>query len=331
MRYLGSKTLLLDDIANIVQDYTKEGTFCDPFGGIGTVGKFMKEKGYQVITGDILYFAHCFQISLIENNEDVALDGLKNKFFGTNDIDVEQYLNSLAFKDGWLVEEYARKRKFFTEENAMKIQACIDCIYQWKENDMLNGNEYEILIASLIQSFDKVANTAGTYYAYLKKIYRKAKNIFYYELLKPIKSEKKCKAYLEDANQLVKKHECDVLYLDPPYNERNYERYYHLPENVANATIPVPYGKSGVYATGNGSSLYNKKLQATIAFDNLIDNSRAGCIIFHYTDIGLININDARDILRKKGNVQEFYFDCKGYSTVSNAEKCKHHILKVII
>ena len=46
MRYLGSKTLLLDKIYEIVKDYSNDGIFCDPFGGIGTVGSYMKKKGY---------------------------------------------------------------------------------------------------------------------------------------------------------------------------------------------------------------------------------------------------------------------------------------------
>ena len=67
MRYLGSKTSLLDDIYMLVKEYTKDGVFCDPFGGIGTVGTFMKKKGCKVITGDILFCAHCFQTALIEH------------------------------------------------------------------------------------------------------------------------------------------------------------------------------------------------------------------------------------------------------------------------
>ena len=63
MRYLGSKTLLLEQIFDLIKEY-REGIFCDPFGGIGTVGSYMKEKDFHVITGDILNFAHFFQYTL---------------------------------------------------------------------------------------------------------------------------------------------------------------------------------------------------------------------------------------------------------------------------
>lgn len=329
MRYLGSKTSLLEDIAHLLDDFGTDAVFCDPFGGIGTVGSYMKKKGFVVNTGDILYFAHCFQVAMIENNGEIDFRRLKEEIGVDEVAQVEDYLNQLAPKDGWLVEEYADKRKYFTEDNAKYIQACMDCIWNWKKENILCQKEYEILIASLIQSFDKVANTAGTYYAYLKEYYRKAKRPFSFQLIPPINSEKKCISYQMDAGELVKMCRYNILYLDPPYNERNYGRYYHLPENIARGVVPQPNGKSGVYAANPISSQYNKKSEATDAFRNLIKNADAECIIFHYTDLGMIGMDDAREILEEKGRLDEFYFDSKGYNTVSNAQKCRHHIIRV--
>lgn len=330
MRYLGSKTSLLTDIGRIVQEFSSEGVFCDPFGGIGTVGSYMKKVGYQVLTGDILYFAHCFQVALIENNGEADFEELKKIISVQNEEDIEQYLNSLEGRSGWLVEEYAKKRMYFTEENAMRIQACMDCIQKWNNQGILKKNEYEILAASLIQSFDMVANTAGTYYAYLKSYYRKAKRTFSFHIIRPTEGNSCCKSYLTDANILLKKAKYDILYLDPPYNERDYRRYYHLPENVAAGIIPVPVGKSGIYVLDKQISLFNKKKNATKALEDLLKESEAKCIIFHYTDDGLIDMDDARDILSKKGALKEFYFDSKGYKTTSNTNKSRHHILRVI-
>lgn len=328
MRYLGSKTMLLDEIVKITEDYTVGGVFCDPFGGIGTVGSCMKRHGFEVITGDILYFAHCFQVALIERNEEIELNNVVPGYKKAFAKDIEQYLNMLPIKNGWFVEEYASKRKFFTIENAVHIQACINCILGWKEK--INESEYKILMASLIQSMDKVANTAGTYYAYLKQYYRKAKREFHFQVLPIIDGNAKCRTYLRDANQLVKENKCDVLYLDPPYNERSYRRYYHLPEAVALGIKPKPIGKSGIYVEENEISPYNQKRNAKEAFARLIANADAGCIIFHYTDNGLIDIEDAKKILVKRGRLDEFYFDSKGYHTARGEGICQHHILRVI-
>lgn len=330
MRYLGSKTLLLDKIANIILEFNNTGIFCDPFGGIGTVGNYMKQLGFSVISGDILFFAHCFQIALIENNCTSCFYNLKKYLGLKTNSDLEEHLSKMVVPEGWFIKEYSQKRQFFTYENACCIQGCINKIMAWNQMGLLTTTEYAILIASLIQSFDKVANTAGTYYAYLKEYYRKAKSIFSFKFLETTVSEHKCKAYLMDANDLVGNIKCDILYLDPPYNQRDYARYYHLPETVSRGVIPKPVGKSGMYVTNGKKSLYNSK-QAVNAFDDLIMKADTKCIIFHYTDNGLIGIEDARKILGQKGIVEEFYFDCKGYNTSSCSNKSQHHIFKVIV
>lgn len=331
MRYLGSKTLLLGEIAKIIEEYNGRGVFCDPFGGIGTVGNYMKKLGFSVVTGDILNFAHFFQIALIENNDEDCFYKLKQYLDLQTNSDLEENLSKVVMSKGWLIKEYAQKRKFFTYDNACHIQGCIDNIEQWKKEELLTNKEYSILIASLIQSFDNVANTAGTYYAYLKEYYRKAKRPFKFKLLETTVGNNDCKSYLIDANELVKNIKCDILYLDPPYNGRDYGRYYHLPETVSKGIVPSPSGKSGMFTLNNIKSKYNSK-QALVAFEDLIKLANAKCIIFHYTDDGLINIDDARKVLQQKGDVEEFYFDCKGYNTTSIPNnKCQHHIFKVVV
>lgn len=330
MRYLGSKTLLLDAIGELVEDYAGNGVFCDPFGGIGTVGNYMKKNGFTVITGDILNFAHFFQIALVENNEQHCFQKLKKYLDIHSQEELERYLSEIVQKSGWLVREYAEKRQFFTYENACHIQACIDSINQWKNKRIIDKKEYAILMASLIDSFDRVANTAGTYYAYLKEYYRKAKRPFRFQLLETTVGNNNCKSYLMDANALVRNVKCDILYLDPPYNGRDYNRYYHLPETVSRGIIPEPIGRSGMFTANSIRSDYNCR-RAEAAFEDLIKHVHAQCIIFHYTDNGLIKIQDARTILNQKGDVEEFYFDCKGYNTTHTESKCQHHIFKVVI
>lgn len=329
MRYLGSKTLLLEQIRGLICEYPI-GVFCDPFGGIGTVGSYMKNCGYQVITGDILRFAHYFQVALIEYDKIPDFLGIRKLVGLHSNEELEQYLSEISTDSGWLVEEYARKRKFFTIENAKHIQACIDTIIQWKTYGYTEEREHMFLIASLINSFDKVANTAGTYYAYLKKYDRKALKSFRFEFLAPSEGLQG-RAEFMNANELVRNTVCDVLYLDPPYNERNYARYYHLPETVAYGIEPNPKGKSGMFQYREVFSQYNGKL-AEDAFSDLIACAKAKCILFHYTDNGLIHTERAKAILQSKGRrFEEFYFDCKGYHTTKMQGKIQHHIMKVCL
>src|SRR4030042_1499802 len=112
MRYFGSKVSTIETIHNLISKRMPSGSFCDPFGGIGSVGSYLKSKGYNVWSGDVLNFAH-----------------------------------------------------FFTDRNARKIQACRRKIRAWAQKGWLSYDERAVLLASLINNMDRVANTAGTYYA----------------------------------------------------------------------------------------------------------------------------------------------------------------------
>ena len=327
MRYLGSKTLLLNEIFNLITEF-KGGVFCDPFGGIGTVGSFMKKNGFHVMSGDILNFAHFFQYSLIERNGEDEFTNLKRLLQIENICDIESYLNEQYVVDGWIVVEYSDKRKFFTYENACRIQGCLNCIENWYNAQVISETERKIFIASLINSFDKVANTAGTYYGYLKKYDRRALKNFQFTLL-PIVAGPRSYCCKMDAIEMGRR-KCDVLYLDPPYNSRDYSRYYHLPETIAMGVIPKPKGKSGVYHANNTVSEYNKRDKAFMAFENLIKHADANCILFHYTDNGLIDMKEARKILDSVGAiVEERYLNCKGYNTSEGTKENRHHIIKI--
>lgn len=149
MRYLGSKTLLLEQIFDLIKEY-REGIFCDPFGGIGTVGSYMKEKDFHVITGDILNFAHFFQYTLIERSAESDFTKLYQALQVNCKEEFENVMNRLSVNDGWLIKEYAEKRGFFTKENAKKIQGCINSIQEWYDKELITDNERKVLVASLI-------------------------------------------------------------------------------------------------------------------------------------------------------------------------------------
>lgn len=330
MRYFGSKTMLLDRIGVITSDCIKTGCFCDPFGGIGTVGSYMKSKGYRVVSGDILQFAHFFQVARIEQNDLPSFSRICKETHCTTVQELELYLNQLKMDQGWFIEEYSEKRQFFIGQNAAHIQACINQIWQWHDCHSIDDTEYAVLIASLIQSMDKVANTAGTYYAYLKSWYRKAKKTFQFRFLQPTPGPGNCQASWIDALQLVSKVKADILYLDPPYNERSYGSYYHLPETIARGHRPTPRGKSGMFSYPDTRSDFNTGTSAVRALESIIRRTDAKCIIFHYTDNGIIPVEQVRCLLSPLGKMTEFYFNSKGYHTVPTEKQSQHHIYRVI-
>ena len=328
MRYIGSKTLLLDNIRSLLPLDSINMVFSDPFGGIGTVGHYMKKQGFKVISGDTLHFAHFFQVSLIKLNSMPSFAGILSDICISEKI--EEYLNSIQTDQGWFIEEYCRNRQFFTLENAQRIQACIDAIWKWNSNKKITNDEYAILIASLIQSMDKVANTAGTYYAYLKNYNRKALKPFHFNLLQPVNGDIGCNCFMQDANNFVRSNPCDILYLDPPYNTRDYNKYYHLPETIAKGEVPIVVGKAGIPQRKSERSPFIVKSKAESAFADLIQHAKYKVLIFHYTDNGILNKQFIKDVLHEQGKVEEYYFCSKGYTTKTVALNNQHHVYKVI-
>jgi adenine-specific DNA-methyltransferase len=324
LRYFGSKTSTLTTLKQIIEKHFNSGIVCDPFGGIGTVGAFLKSNGFSVISGDTLRFAYCFQVAKIVINASQDFKGVSLRR------SVDKYLDSLPGCDGWLVKHYAIERNYFTIGNAKKIQSCINKIWKWHNTKAISDTEYCLLIASLINCMDKVANTAGTYYAYLKTFTRKALRPFRYELLKTVFNPAKCQSYLSDALELVKNINCDILYLDPPYNERDYSQYYHLPETIATKKIPSPLGLSGIHRHGYPKSAFSKKETACNAFKDLINNLHYKLLIFHYSDTGIIPMEFIYSELSKQGKVFDDYCISKGYTTMGKNNSSKHHIYRVV-
>ena len=58
---------------------------------------------------------------------------------------------------------------YLRSENALWIDFIRNKIEDWKENQLINENEYYYLLASLIEGVPYVSNITGTYGAYLKQ------------------------------------------------------------------------------------------------------------------------------------------------------------------
>jgi len=329
MRYFGSKVSTIEIIHDLVSKRMPSGSFCDPFGGIGSVGSYLKSKSYNVWSGDVLNFAHFFQIARLKYSQPLSFKRVIDKLGLGNRDDLIDHLNSITPQNGWFVKEYSEKRHFFTDRNARKIQACRRKIRAWGQKGWLSYDERAVLLASLINSMDRVANTAGTYYAFLKKWHRKALNDFRFELMLPVSSKSKGYCFHEPAKTLVRRRHFDILYLDPPYNQRSYAHYYHLPETMALETTPKLHGMSGIPSNISASSEFNRPREARHALTAILNNASFSLLVFHYTDDGIITPQEARDILSSYGKIEDFLLDSKGYTTKEKPRSVKHHLYMV--
>jgi adenine-specific DNA-methyltransferase len=327
MRYFGSKASTLEGIERLVRTRVPRGTFCDPFGGIATVGAHFKSLGYQVFSGDMLRFAHYFQIARIEYSCAPSFQRLLEAIGMETPADVASYLNALTPRCRWFVREYALRRRFFTLPNAAQIDAIWRQIVIWRKSSLISHHEAAFLLASLINSADMVANTAGTYYAFLKKWHRKAVKDFRFDLLLPTRGLKG-HSFFGDAIDLVRLREYDVLYLDPPYNDRCYAGYYHLPETLASGRWRHVHGKSGV-PTRSPRSDFSSPIHAADALHELLESARFKLLVFHYSDSGIIAPQVVRNILRKYGRYQSFKLNATGYTTDSVHRDITHRVYVV--
>lgn len=329
MRYLGSKVSVVEHIHREIARLAPSGTFCDPFGGVGVVGAYFKQRGYRVWSGDALTFAHYFQVARIQRNTRPSFRALCQTLGVRSRGEVVDRLNRQRKPFGWLYREYSERRRFFTPDNAAVIEGCRALIGRWARKGLLTSTERALLLASLIESMDKVANTAGTYYAYLKNWYRKALRPFRFRLIDPTPGRSSCRAMLCDATELVGKRHFDVLYLDPPYNERCYAAYYHLPESIARLGAPRVRGASGVPERKRVLSDFNRPRAAPRALRELLAVADCRLLAFHYSDAGLIEPDELRETLGSYGRVTELVVNATGYVTSPRCRLTKHRLYLV--
>jgi adenine-specific DNA-methyltransferase len=236
---------------------------------------------------------------------------------------VLRHLNALPGRHGYLTNNYspagAAKRLFFSCENAMRLDRIRAEIDTWAAG-LLNEDEEAYLLACLLEAADRIANTAGTYYAYLKHFYRKA--------LKPLQmipipissnSRRNC-ANQADASALLERVRTDVVYLDPPYNDRDYGSYYHLPEALARRAYPKPKGVSGMSALPSPRSAFCRAETAYQAFENLVSEVQCRCLAVHYSTDGLISHRDILRALRGRGRTRYVTWSVRKYVSRPGAE-----------
>ncbi len=218
-RYTGSKYKLLDWIEELILENCEGEVFFDVFAGTGVVSAHMSRHFKKVIMNDFLF-----------SNEMIY-----KAFFGCGEYDegiLEQYREQFSKTNPSKIKEnYFSKNfggKYFSNNDAKIIGSIREEIKRVKGS--LSDREYCILLASLLYSMDKVANTVGHYDAYRK--ISKIDDRFKFDLINPQKSSTEFSIYRMDANKLVKSVKADIAFIDPPYNSRQYSRFYHVLENV---------------------------------------------------------------------------------------------------
>lgn len=326
MRYLGNKTRMINNIENFISELDIKGkTFCDLFAGSASVSDYFKDK-YKIIANDLLDSSCIFAKAKINNSKIPEFKKFKNKY----GIDPFEYFTNKEYEfkeEHFIWKNYSPKgqRQFFTEDIANKIDGIrIDLEKMLSEED-INQNEYDFLLASLLETIMGLSNTTGTYEAFLKEWDKRSFKEFKLLPLE-MKNCKKVKGgtvYNEDANELIKKISGDILYLDTPYTITDYNSAYHLLETIVKYDNPEIKGITGRRVKKKEKSKYSSKSTVAIAYEDLIKNAKFKHIIISYSTQSLLPIEELITIIKKYANkdITVKYYPFREYKNIRSSKK----------
>ena len=299
-RYIGNKYKLTDWIFFILNQECQGNSFADVFAGTGIVGAVACQYFKKVILNDFLYSNYVIYKAFFE----------KGKWNQKKIASLINDYNHIQAKD--LADNYFSKHfggKYFSYDSAKIIGFVRQNIEDNK--DSWTEKEYHILIASLLYSVDKIANTVGHYDAYFKK--PSVRDRLCIRIIQPFSLTNSLSIFREDTNLLVQRIKPDIVYIDPPYNSRQYSRFYHVLETLVRWNNPPLYGKALKPARENMSDYCRESAKAKFA--ELIEDINAKYIVVSYNNTynsksssskNKITLQEIKDILTQKGVTKTF-------------------------
>ena len=298
-RYIGSKHKLIEWIFSILDKECSGDSFTDIFAGTGIVSAVAAKHFKKIVLNDFLYSNYAiYQAFFGDNGWDTnKINNIILKYNNINGEDLEENYFSQSFGG-----------KYFSKNSAKIIGFIRENIEENKNK--LTEREYYVLLSSLLYSVDKIANTVGHYDAYFKKDF--IKDIFFMRPIDPIKV-KEVDIFREDANLLAKKIKTDVVYIDPPYNSRQYSRFYHVLETLTKWDKPKLHGVALKPDPENMSNYC--RVSAKDKFSELVNDINAKYLVVSYNNTydsksnssqNKITLEEIKAILSQKGKTKIF-------------------------
>ena len=308
-RYIGCKTKLVDWIFSLVDEHTNNvHSFCDIFAGTGVVAHRALQTYERVVVNDFLHSNNVMYRAFFAPTEwsEGRVKSIIEDFNAVNPSKVHENYFSKNFGG-----------KYFNHDTA-KIVGYIRERLKTIQPD-LTDKEYAVLMASLIYSIDRHANTMGHFDAY----HHKAPSAHQFQM-RMIEAESfgGVEIYQEDANQLARTIDVDLTYLDPPYNSRQYSRFYHVYENLVQWKKPQLYG-TALKPKAENMSDYCRKAAFT-AFSDLVSHIRSRYLVVSYNNTyhskstsseNKIKLDQLEEVLNKCGHTQVFSHEFKAFNS----------------
>ena len=309
-RYLGNKYKLLPFIKKVVDsECTDIEIVVDIFSGTGAVASAFQDK--QLVTNDIMYSNYISNFAWFSPRK-----------YSRKKIEkiIDEYNTMVINEENYMTMNFSNT--YFSHDDCSKIGFIREDIETKYANKEINERERALLITSLLYAMDKIAKTCGHYDAYRKGV----EFDMHLELLLPEASttnNKKNKCYNMDSNALAKKIVADLVYIDPPYNSRQYCDAYHLLENVARWEKPEVFGVAKKMDRTALKSKYCTR-SAAEACEDLNKQLNCKYIVLSYNNMAKkgndrsnarISDEDIIRILSAKGKLKVFSEEYKAFTT----------------
>ncbi|MDI9338164.1 MAG: DNA adenine methylase [Alphaproteobacteria bacterium] len=337
MRYIGNKENLLDKIHQVMQSKNIQGnSFFDFFAGTTSVSRFFKKLNYQIFSSDLLYFSYVLQKAYVSNNEVLNFEKVINKinFQSTSLFTsplriIVEYLNQIEPIEGFISQNYTPfgtsdlkiPRMYYSNENGKIIDAIRQKIEHWKTENLINENEYFILLACLIETVPFYANISGVYAAFQKKWDPRAVKKMILRPVEFVVNNKENFTYNENSTELLNQVEADIFYLDPPYNQRQYAPNYHLLETIAKYDNPIIKGVGGLRDYQNQKSKFCNATTAIQELNKIAKEGKFKTLILSYNSEGIMKQENIISALEKYGKVELVEFEYLRFKSNSNGER----------
>jgi adenine-specific DNA-methyltransferase len=289
----------------------------DLFAGTGIVGFHMLNHFKICSANDLEYYSYIINYALLKCN------------YTENITKLIEICNGLEQVEGLLYNNFSPtancERMFFTNNNAKKCDAIRQYIETQYKTAQITEKEYYFLLASLLVSIDKVANTSCVYGAYLKEYKKPAlkemiMTPIHTRVVEPTHQNNVYNVLAEKLAGPSSKY-YDVIYIDPPYNQRQYSANYsplnyiaHYDENI------VLKGKTALIDKYNKSD-FCKKTEVKKTFTELINGLNCKHLIISYNNEGLLSIDDLKKILLNKGEVKLYKIQYSKFKAQKSVDK----------
>lgn len=329
MRYIGNKTRLLPFILRTLgKSEIPVGSVHDAFAGTASVSRALKVQGWRVHSSDLLMSSYVFQRAyVVADRADPSLDDMAGE------------LAAVSPREGFISRNFSpaggsesKGRMYFTPANAGRIDAARVELERWLTAGKVDEDSYYLLLAAIIEGADRVANTAGVYASYMKRWQPNARRSFAITPERPVKGAQPAQAHLIDATEAARSiGAVDLLYIDPPYNSRQYVAYYHIPEILARGwseSDPAIRGKVGLLAGEEGRSQWSHGRRVQKLFSALLAATSAAHALVSFNSEGHLSPEALLSLLTKAscdGEVAHFSQRYRRYRADSEREGRHYH------